>query len=148
MFSSYMWCADGRWCSFKERSRILQHLVRYLPRKEKYKSCKCLYWISISLWKLLRERGEKWKASIMQNSHVPNNFYLTSSYFRFAGQPGQSCYSPGPWVDLDKVLSCGVIMSLWVLMLVSASFWQKLINIKHHHNALSINTLWVSSACS
>ena len=143
-----MWCADGRWCSFKERSRILQHLVRYLPIGKKSTVVQMLE-LNFNFFKKVIERGEKWKASIMQNSHVPNNFYLTSSYFRFAGHSGKRWYSPGPWVDLDKVLSCRVIMSLWVLMLVSASFWQKLINIKHQHNALSITTLWVtSSACS
>ena len=136
-----MWCRNGRRCSFKERSWILQHLVRFLLRTvEKTQVVQMfVYSISISLWKLLREE-KRWKASIMQNSHVPNNFYLTSSYFRFPSQPGKKWYSPGPWADLDKVLSCGGIMSLWVLMLVSASFWQNLINIKHQHIVLNINT--------
>ena len=90
--------------------------------------------------KVIEREEKRWKASIMQNSHVPNNFYLTSSYFRFPAQSGKNWYSPGPWADLDKVFSCGVFMSLWVLMLVSAFFWQNLINIKHQHNELSINT--------
>ena len=90
--------------------------------------------------KVIEREEKRWKASIMQNSHVPNNFYLTSSYFRFPAQSGKNWYSPGPWADLDKVLSCRVFMSLWVLMFVSAFFWQNLINIKHQHNELSINT--------
>ena len=144
MFSSYMWCADGRWCSFKERSRILQHLVRYLPRKEKYSRAN-VFVLNFNFFMKVIEGGEKWKASIMQNSHVPNNFYLTSSYFRFAGQSGHPDLEL-TWTKCSRAeWSC--LSEFWVLMLVSASFWRKLINIKHQHNALSINTLWVSSAC-
>ena len=112
----------------------------FIEQLRKHKSCKC-YVFNFNFFMKVIERGEKrWKASIMQNSHVPNNFYLTSSYFRFPGQPGKNWYSPGPWADLDKVLSCARIMSLWVLMLESVSFWQNLINIKHQHIVLNINT--------